>query len=61
MENIIDRDALQDTYIRELIDGMDHKTIYAFVYDTLNDTLDKYSVSELIEEVKDYDSELLEK
>ncbi len=61
MENIIDRDALQDTYIRELIDGMDHKTIYAFVYDTLNDTLDKYSVSELIEEVEDYDSELLEK
>ena len=51
-ENIINRDELQDTYIRELIDGMDHKSMYAFVYDTLNDNLDKYSVDELLTEVE---------
>ena len=33
-DNIIDRDVLQDKYIRELIDGMDHKDMFAFVYDT---------------------------
>ena len=59
-ENIIDRDELQDTYIRELIDGMDFKTMETFVYDTINDNLDKYSVDELIEEVQDYNPELLE-
>jgi len=59
-ENIIDRDELQETYIQELIDGMDHKDMYAFVYDTINDNLDKYSVDELIEEVQEYNPELLE-
>ena len=58
-DNIVDRDKLQETYIRELIDGMDHKDMYAFVYDTINDTLDKYTVDELIEEVNEYDPELL--
>ena len=59
-DNIIDRDELQDAYIKELIDGMDHKDMYAFVYDTINDNLDKYSVEELIEEVEEYDPELLD-
>ena len=59
MDNIIDRDQLQDAYIKELIDGMDHKNMYAFVYDTINDNLDKYSVEELIEEVEEYDLDLL--
>ena len=58
-DNIIDRDELQETYIRELIDGMDHKDMYAFVYDTINDNLDKYTVDELIEEVNEYDPNLL--
>ena len=59
-DNIIDRDDLQDAYIRELIDGMDHKDMYAFVYDTINDNLEGYSMKELIEEVENYDPELLE-
>jgi len=57
---MINRETIQDTYIRELIDGMDHKDMYAFVYDTINDNLDKYSVNELIEEVNEYDPEILE-
>ena len=60
MNNLtFNRDDIQDTYIRELIDGMDHKDMYAFVYDTINDNLDKYSVDELIEEVNEYDPEIL--
>ena len=58
-DNIINRDELQDLYIRELIDGMDHKDMFAFVYDTINDNLDKYTVDELIEEVNEYDPDLL--
>ena len=59
-DNIIDRDQLQEAYIESIIDGMDHKSLWQFVYDTLNDNLDKYTVDELIEEVKDYYPEMLE-
>ena len=58
-DNIIDRDELQDQYIRELIDGMDHKSMYAFVYDTINENLETYSLDELKEEVIEYYPELL--
>ena len=58
-DNIIDRDALQEAYIESIIDIMDHKSMYAFVYDTINKNLDRYSVSELIEEVEECYPELL--
>ena len=57
-ENIVNRDELQEAYIESIVDGMDMQTMYQFVYDTLNDTLDKYSVDELITEVEDYYPEL---
>ena len=59
-DKIVDRDELQEAYIESIIDGMDHKTMYQYVYDNLNDHLDKYSVDELITEVEDYYPELLE-
>ena len=58
--NIIDRDQLQEAYIESIIDGMDHKSMYQFVYDSLNNNLDDYTVDELITEVEDYYPELLE-
>jgi len=59
-DNIINRDELQDAYIESIVDGMDHKDMWQFVYDTLNDNFDKYSVDELITEVEDYYPHLLE-
>ena len=59
-DNIIDRDQLQEAYIESIIDGMDWKTMYQFVYDTLNNNFDDYTVDELITEVEDYYPELLE-
>ena len=59
-DNIVDRDELQEAYIESIIDGMDHKSLWQFVYDNLNDHLDKYNVDELITEVQDYYPELLE-
>ena len=60
MDNIIDRDQLQEAYVESIIDGMDHKSMYQFVYDSLNNNLDDYTVDELITEVEDYYPELLE-
>ena len=59
-DNIVDRDALQEAYIESIIDGMDHKDLWQYVYDNLSDHLDKYSVNELITEVEDYYPHLLE-
>ena len=59
-DNIIDRDQLQEAYVESIIDGMDHKSMYQFVYDSLNNNLDDYTVDELITEVEDYYPELLE-
>ena len=59
-DNIVDRDQLQESYIELIIDGMDHKSMYQFVYDSLNDNLNDYTVDELITEVEDYYPELLE-
>ena len=59
-DNMINRDELQEAYIESIIDGMDHKSMYQFVYDSLNNNLDDYTVDELITEVEDYYPELLE-
>ena len=56
----INRDQLQEAYIESIIDGMDHKTMYQFVYDALDGNLDDYTTEELVTEVKDYYPELLE-
>ena len=60
MDNIIDRDKLQDAYINEIIDGMDIKDLMRIVYDNIEQNLDQYSVDELIEEVEEYYPHLLE-
>ena len=59
-DKIIDRDELQEAYVKSILDGMDWKTMEQFVYDTLNNNLDDYTVEELITEVEDYYPELLE-
>ena len=59
-DKIIDRDQLQDTYINEIIDGMDMKDLIRIVYDNLESNLDSYTVDELIAEVEEYYPHLLE-
>ena len=59
-DNIIDRDELQANYINTILDGMDIKDMMAILYDQFDENLDKYTVTELIGEVKEYYPELLE-
>ena len=59
-DNIIDRDNLQDNLINQILDDMDIKTMMAILYDYLDVDYDKYSVDELIEEVKEYYPHILE-
>ena len=59
-DNIIDRDALQDNMIQQILDDMDIKTMMAILYDNMSEAYDKYSVDELIAEVEEYYPHLLE-
>ena len=59
-DNIIDRDALQDNMIQQILDDMDIKTMMAILYDNMTESYDKYSVDELIAEVEEYYPHLLE-
>ena len=55
-----DRDSLIADYAQQILDSMDMKTMECFVYDTLKDNLSSYSDQELIDEVTEYNPELLE-
>ena len=57
---LMNRDQLQNDYIESIIDGMDHKDLWQFVYDTMEQNLETYSDEELVTEVKDYYPHLLE-
>ena len=59
-DKIIDRDALQDNMINQILDDMDIKTMMAILYDNMSESYDKYSDEELTEECKEYYPELLE-
>ena len=59
-DKIIDRDALQDNLINQILDDMDIKTMMAILYDNMSESYDKYSVDELIAEVEEYYPHLLE-
>jgi hypothetical protein len=59
-DRIIDRDALQDNMIQQILDDMDIKTMMAILYDNMSESYDKYSVDELIAEVEEYYPHLLE-
>lgn len=60
-DNPIDRAALLDAYIRRIIDAMDHKDMYQFVYDNLDDSFSNLSETELVAEVEERYPELISK
>ena len=60
MDNIVDRDELQDQLINQILDDMDIKTMMAVLYDYMDANYDKYSVDELIAEAEEYYPQLLE-
>jgi len=60
VENVVNRDSLQDSLITSFIDSMDLKTMWSVLYDYMDQSYDKYSIEELIEEVKEWSPELLE-
>ena len=56
----MNRQKLQETYINTVIDNMDHKDMWALLFDFMDADLDKYSEAQLIEEVNHFYPELLE-
>ena len=56
----MNREELIVDYVQQILEGMDMKTMECFVYDTLMENLSSYSDEELIEEIKQFNPELLE-
>ena len=54
------RDSLIADYASLIVDGMDMDTLVSFAYDTLVSNLESYDDAELIKEVTEYNTELLE-
>jgi hypothetical protein len=58
-DNIIDRDVVQDAYIRDLMYSMDKKERDEIIYDSIDNDLDQLSITELIDELEKYKPSLL--
>ena len=56
----MNREQLQDRYIRADIDAMDLDDMYTILYDLLDEKLSNVSDEELMEDVKEYHPDLLE-
>ena len=56
----MNRSELQQQLVDEMIDGMDHKTMWQILDSYMMESYGKYSDEELMEEVKEYYPELLE-
>ena len=57
---IMNRSELQDKYILADIDAMDLDDMYTILYDLLEEKVSKLSDKELMEDIKEYHSHLLE-
>ena len=60
MSTEMNREQLIADYAQQIMDGMDMKTMECFVYDTLVENLSAYSDEQLVEEVTEYNPELLQ-
>jgi len=56
----MNREQLQDLYIRADIEAMDLDDMYTILYDLLEEKISKISDAELLEDVKEYHPDLLE-
>ena len=56
----MNRSELQQQLVNEMIDGIDHKTMWQILDSYMMESYDKYTDEELMEEVKEYCPELLE-
>ena len=56
----MNRSELQQQLVNEMIDGMDHKTMWEILDSYMMESYDKYTDEELMEEVKEYYPHILE-
>ena len=59
-QSLMNRSELQQQLVNEMIDGMDHKTMWQILDSYMMESYDKYSDEELLEEVKEYYPHILE-
>ena len=56
----IDRDKITEKYASQVVESMDVDSLVEFAYNTIVENLNDYTIQELIEEVENYDPDLLD-
>ncbi len=56
----MDRSELQEKLVQQIVDNMDIKTMAQFCHERLNDSYNRYSKEQLINEIEEYYPEILE-
>ena len=56
----MNRSEIQQELINNMIDGMDHTTMWQVLFDFMDQSYDKYTDDELMEEVNEYYPHILE-
>ena len=56
----MNRSEIQQELINNMIDGMDHTTMWQVLFDFMDQSYDKYTDEELMEEVNEYYPHILE-
>jgi len=56
----MNRSEIQQELINNMIDGMDHTTMWQVLFDFMDESYDKYTDEELMEEVNEYYPHILE-
>jgi len=56
----MNRSEIQQELINNMIDGMDHTTMWQVLFDFMDESYDKYTDDELMEEVNEYYPHILE-
>jgi len=56
----VDRSELQEKLVQQIVDNMDIKTMAQFCHERLNDSYNRYSKEQLINEIEEYYPEILE-
>jgi predicted Zn-dependent protease with MMP-like domain len=59
MTNTFDRDSLISEYAELVVDDMDLKTLVQLAYDMICENMENMTDNEIVEEVNNYNSELL--
>jgi hypothetical protein len=57
-ESSIDKNKLIEQYVSSILEPLDYDTLLEFTHDAMSENLSKYTVKEILDEIKNYNPDL---